>query len=660
MRNIVVAIMALTVALTGCIEKIPVNEAGLRAPSYPLVTIDPFTNAWSPADQLYAAPVEHWTGAEYPLLGVLSVDGQTYRFLGKDPAGEDEPESKERFENAAVQTSVQVRATRTVYTFTCGPVDLQVDFLAPLLLDRLELVSRPVNYISYKIRSNDGARHKMSLYLEAGPGWALHNAKLEHAEGISYKQEGLLYAKAGKAGQKVLNRSGDNMRINWGYCYLAAADDGSTEAAVGQDGTMSLNRSLGKKSKSDGRFMIGYDDLYSISYFGEWLRPYWNADGTHSIEEQFETADAEFEALDQECAAFDAKMKSDAESAGGSKYAELCALAYRQAVAAHKLVYSPSGELMWISKENNSNGCLGTVDVAYPASPLFLLYNPVLAEGLMNPIFEYSESGRWTKPYPCHDIGHYPIAFGQYYGTDMPVEESGNMLTLCAATCKYAESYEYARKHWETLTTWADYLMEFGLDPDEQLCTDDFAGHLAHNVNLSAKAIVAIASFGQMAEGLGHAEVAQKYSSAAREMARRWVEAAADGDHFRLTFDREDSWSQKYNLIWDSLLGLDLFPAEVMQKEISYYLGKQNRYGLPLDVRSAYTKTDWILWTATMAQSREEFDALVNPVWDFYNETTDRVPMSDWVWSDKPEHVGFKARSVVGGLFIRMLKEMQD
>ena len=317
---------------------------------------------------------------------------------------------------------------------------------------------------------------------------------------------------------------------------------------------------------------------------------------------------------------------------------------------------SPDGDLMLLSKENASNGSIGTVDISYPSAPLFLYYNPELCKALLNHIFHYSESGKWQKPFPAHDVGTYPQANGQTYKHDMPVEESGNMLVLTAAVAAAEGNAEYARKHWKELTRWAEYLVENGLDPDNQLCTDDFAGHFAHNANLSIKAIMGIASYGYCARMLGMEEIAGNYFAKAREMAAEWVRMADDGDHYRLTFDKSGTWSQKYNLVWDKLLGFGIFPESVARKEVAYYLGKQNKYGLPLDSRRQWTKADWIVWTATMADDPETFEAFVTPVWNFMNETVLRVPMSDWYKSDAPAHVIFKARAVVGGYWIKMLE----
>ncbi|GHT25624.1 hypothetical protein AGMMS4957_20780 [Bacteroidia bacterium] len=445
------------------------------------------------------------------------------------------------------------------------------------------------------------------------------------------------------------------MRIDWGYFYLVGEKENTT-ANISESGKMSLTRELGSTAAASGKVMIGYDDIYSIQYFGENLRPYWNAAGNQTIVGQFQAANKDYDKLIKSCFIFDKELMCKATEAGGKKYAELCALAYRQAIAAHKLALAPNGDLLFFSKENNSNGSIGTVDITYPSAPLFLYYNPELVKGLLNHIFYYSESGKWTKPFPAHDVGTYPLANGQTYGGDMPVEEAGNVLALIAAIAMVEGNAKYAEKHWEALTTWTDYLAEYGLDPENQLCTDDFAGHFAHNTNLSIKAIIGVASYGRLAEMLGKTDVAAQYTAKAKEMAAEWVKMADDGDHYRLTFDKPNTWSQKYNLVWDKLLKMNIFPQEVAQKEIAYYLGKQNKYGLPLDNRKTYTKTDWVMWTATLAADKATFEQFIDPLYLFQNETIDRVPMSDWVFTDKPTHTGFKARAVVGGYFIKMLE----
>jgi hypothetical protein len=111
--------------------------------------------------------------------------------------------------------------------------------------------------------------------------------------------------------------------------------------------------------------------------------------------------------------------------------------------------------------------------------------------------------------------------------------------------------------------------------------------------------------------------------------------------------------------VWDSILGLHLFPKEVAQTEVTFYKTHMHPYGLPLDDRANYTKLDWSVWSATLAASPEDFRAIVDPIVQFLNKTPDRVPMTDWYDTVTAKQVGFQARSVVGGVYIKMLSDPQ-
>ncbi|WP_363670712.1 family 43 glycosylhydrolase [uncultured Parabacteroides sp.] len=631
------------------------KKNALRAPSYPLIMIDPYTSVWSFTDNLNEDVTRHWTGKEQSLLGVLEVDGTAYRFMGKESPAEGAPE---RFTTAAVQQSVNVLPTQTYYTFACGPVSLDLVFTAPLLLDDLDRMSTPVNYISWQVRSTDGKAHQVRMVVEASPALAVHSEEQAVTTAVE-EENGISYLKTGTVEQAVLARKGDDVRIDWGYFYLAAQTEKQTGMKVSDRKQLVYSHDPGSVSASpvSGYLMVGYDDLYAVQYFKDNRMAYWKHNGEKNIRQAFEEASAQYRSVMNRCRRFDSRLMKDAEKAGGKEYAELCAVAYRQAIAAHKLVEDADGNLLFLSKENFSNGSIGTVDVTYPSAPLFLLYNPELLKGMLNPIFYYSESGQWNKPFAAHDVGTYPQANGQTYPYDMPVEESGNMLILTTAIALREGNAEYARRHWDVLTVWANYLLKEGLDPENQLCTDDFAGHLAHNANLSIKAIMGIAGYGKLAGMLGDKEQADRYIAAARKMAEKWERMADDGDHFRLTFDRENTWSQKYNLVWDKVLGLQIFPDRIARKEVAFYLTRQQPFGLPLDSRKTYTKVDWILWTACLADTEEDFSRLVSPAYKYVNETEPRVPLTDWYEATDGRSINMRARSVVGGFFMKMLEQ---
>jgi Domain of unknown function (DUF4965)/Domain of unknown function (DUF5127)/Domain of unknown function (DUF1793)/Domain of unknown function (DUF4964) len=680
--------LLLTVVSMSPGQAIAQTPAPLRPPATPLIAHDPYFSVWSMNDTLTAEPTKHWTGSEQPLTGLARIDGATYRFMGVSP----------RWADPAIQPMKQVgfqlTPTRTIYSFEQGGVRLDFTFLTPALPQDLEVLSRPVTYLIWEARATDGREHKVKLYLDATSHLVVNRVE-ERAMWSRHRVGDLEVARLGSLSQNVLAKSGDDLRIDWGYLYLAAPPQKAKAATLGttthERGRYANNLSLPESQDLElpthtsrliplialtldldqvgatpvtANAMIAYDDQFSIEYFHRKLRPYWRRNNRTGAADLLKTAARDFASLKERCEKFDAELTADLVKAGGEKYAALSIAAYRQTLAAHKLAADFDGTPLYFSKENFSNGCIATVDVTYPSAPFYLLLNPQLLKAMLRPILDYAQSPRWPWPYAPHDLGTYPLANGQVYGggeeteeRQMPVEESGNMLILMAALAEAEGAAEFSKRYWPLLKKWAEYLKAKGLDPENQLCTDDFAGHLAHNTNLSIKAIVALASYARLAAQLGEKNEAAAYQTLAKQMAVQWAKMADDGDHYRLAFDKAGTWSQKYNLVWDKLLRLNLFAPEVVRKEIAYYKTRQNAFGLPLDNRSTYTKLDWILWTATLADNQSDFTALADPAYKFANESPTRVPLSDWYWTQDGKQRGFQARSVVGGIYIKLLAD---
>lgn len=622
----------------------------LRAPCVPLITVDPYFSIWSNCDKLTDGETVHWTGAKQPLTGVVTVDGDPFVFMGKR---EGVP--------ALEQTALEITACTTRYTFRNETVELRAAFTTPLLLDDLSVASRPVSYLKVTVASVDGAAHAVRLAVTMDDSVCLDRKFQYDTVYAPLSAPGLTGGSVGSSVQKILNRSGDDLRIDWGRAYLATDAAGARAECVeyrGEEGACAHDVTLTAEGP-EALFAFAYDDVRSIRYFGEDLPSYWNKDGK-TIETAIAEAFADYEAVSTRCDALARDLRAKCRT---EQYYELLSLAYRQAVAAHKLAVDGNGELVFISKECFSNGCAATVDVTYPSIPLFLLYRPELVNAMLRPIFRFAHSGEWPFDFAPHDAGQYPLVNGQAYGNkieekyQMPVEECGNVLITVAAAALASKDTSFAWQHWEDLEKWTAYLTRYGLDPANQLCTDDFAGHLAHNCNLAVKAVMGVAAFGILNDLCGHPEKGEALRNTAREMAAAWVVNARDDENvYRLAFDQPGTWSMKYNAVWDKIFGTGIFPEKAFSAEIAVHLAKHmNPYGLPLDNRAAYTKSDWLLWTATMADTEEQFDAFVASLWKAYNESGSRVPLTDWYFTDTALQRGFQNRTVQGGLFIRLL-----
>jgi len=652
-----------------------------RAPAVPLITHNPYFSIWSMADHLTDQQTKHWTETYQPLVGIIRVDGKAFRYMGTNP----------RSLEAAKQLNVSVQATHSYYTFEAAGVILKLSFFTPAFVQDLDLLSRPVTYITWDVSSTDSKIHHLDVLLDMD-GVIATNTDNQLVTWGRTQTKSLTVLNIGSRDQDALNRSGDDLRIDWGYLHLAfPKKDGfssalsftnipdfvSTGELTTEDDLEMPKTPRGKAAHLGAAFhinllpekiesrhaLIAFTEGYMIEYLNRKLKPYWQRNNV-STQAMLDQAESEYSSLEVRGKEYDKALSNDLEKIGGAGYRQLAILTYRQTLAAHGLAADLSGKPMSFPKENNSNGCISTVDVLYPSAPFYLFLNPSLLEAEVRPVLEYASLPRWRFDFAPHDLGTYPLANAQVYGggevteeNQMPVEESGNLLILGAALGQTQGDWHVAKEFWPQFSKWAKYVRLKGLDPENQLCTDDFAGHLAHNANLSIKAIEAIGAYSLMARGLGYTSIADDYMAAAKQMAKAWENLGFDKDHYSLAFDRPGTWSQKYNLVWDKILSLNLFSDTIRQTEVKYYLSHLNRYGLPLDSRKDYTKLDWTIWSATLADNQDDFKTLMTPISAWINESTSRVPLTDWYDTKTGKMVGFKARSVVGGVYIKALAD---
>ncbi len=634
----------------------------LRPPSVPLITVDPYFSVWSAADKLTQKNTVHWTGKPNTVRGTVYIDNVEYRFIGKGSAP------------AMKQTKLDVTAISTEYRFEAGGIELTALFTTPLFPDDYYYFTRPVSYLKLTYKSLDKKSHTVIANIAVSEEICLDYRGQDAVDIEMLDHDGISTAKIGSVSQPVLEKRGDDIRIDWGYFYLSTNTENAKIGAYSEEIPFDENLRHGdlkevafvfaenKVDENNGAlFTFAYDDVESMVYFGQRLRTYWNKNGENILDE-IAKAFADYDFAYLKGVAFSERMFIDATKAGGEKYAELLALSYRQVCAAHKLVLDENGEILYISKECHSNGCAATVDVSYPSIPMFLLYNPELVRGMMRPIFKYSRTPEWVFDFAPHDVGQYPHVNGQVYADNrlegqMPVEECGNMLVMAAAEAVASGDVSFAKANLDLLEAWVVYLKEHGRDPENQLCTDDFAGHMAHNCNLSLKAIMGIAGLGIIYKMSGNEDKYNECIKEAQDMADDWAVRASNGDgSYRLAFDSEGSFSMKYNIVWDKLFETGIMDRKVIASEFASYRRRINKYGLPLDNRAGYTKSDWLVWTATLSADREGFEEMVEPLWAAYNSSESRCPMTDWYQTVTANQCGFRHRSVQGGLFIKLLE----
>ncbi len=654
-----------------------------RMPAVPLITCDPYFSIWSGSDRLYETDAIHWSGKQKRISGITRIDGKAYRFMGM---GEIPPMK---------QTEICVTAINSRYCFEAAGVELILDFWTPLLLDDPDIMSRPCSYLDMWLCSKDGKEHQIELEWEfSGALCCNTDEQVPEIGGGRYVLQHLQIAWMGRKKQQPLGHSGDDIAIDWGYLYLAAENTECTAVSFRKE-SYSLHADFRfRVGAGEARFaslIAAYDDIASINYFGRFMPGYWARDGL-KIQDVMISAASERGAIKRRCEEFEQELEKSAGTFGPA-YIKICSAAYRQSIAAHKLIADENGQLVFISKECHSNGCAATVDVTYPSVALYFLYNPELVLGMLRPIFKFAKLPVWEYDFAPHDVGRYPYVTGQVYGVkdgptaatsmkwkeregyvypmiyqmpqgvylyeagkQMPVEESADVLILAAQLVRMGNEKQRTEifKNLSLLKKWVSYLLKSGLDPGEQLCTDDFGGRLAHNVNLAVKAAVGIEAYSILMRAVGEEDKADSYHEEALRMAKEIYERSVTRDgHTKLTFDGpEESWSLKYNAVWDRVFNSKLWSEDFYSCETEHYRTKHNRYGIPLDSRKTYTKSDWLMWWAACSMDMGTVEEFSGYILKFLEESEDRLPFSDWYYTENGKKESFQNRTVQGGIFM--------
>jgi hypothetical protein len=658
----------------------------IRPPATPLVVRSPYLSSWQRSTASAGTWQTFWNGETTAMAGIARIDGTSSAFAGDPsigPAGA-----------VLEQTHLTLTATRSVFTMQGHGVQITLEYLSPIEPGDLQRQSIPMGWVLVSARSIDGAPHRVSLYLDVSGEWLSGDPSQQFTwapVSVPYSGGAIQAWTMQLAEQQILTEI-DN-RAQWGTIILATPQapglsyqsgpsgtvrtqfvdqgalldtDDTAYTSIGGDGYPSFGFALdlgqvGSRPQTR-QFSLGHVRTPLVSYLGTPLQPLWT-EYFSDWQQMLAFFHADIAGARKRANTLDAKVSADARKAGGAEYEALCVLSLRQAYGATELALGPDNTPWAFLKEISSDGDTSTVDVIFPASPVWIYLDPQYLSLLLRPIFGYAASGRWTARFAPHDLGPYPAAPGYPHngGENMPIEESGNMIIMAAAYTRAAPgttALVYLQAHYRWLKRWADYLVDALPDPGMQNQTDDFAGRIAHSVNLALKGIVAVAAMGQIAEACGERADAIHFRHKARQFIAYWLRhAPAHGQrHLGLTYRRPGrrnrAWGTTYNAYPDALLGTGLVPDSVAAEQAAFYRTKMNRFGLPLQTPHRYGKTDWEMWLAAWLHRHPIAQELIEREYRYANTTRSRVPFCDLYSTVSGDQVyGFQARPVQGGIF---------
>ncbi|KAH8646828.1 hypothetical protein BX600DRAFT_420703 [Xylariales sp. PMI_506] len=681
------------------------NYSPARPPAIPLAVRSPYTSAWqSTANNgtLNSDSPIFWPGNHLGWEGIVVVDGIAYEYLG---ASIQSLPVLSSFRSAKPQ-SVVYDSQSSNYTFLAGPVLIKASFFSPVTPKDICRSSIPLSYLTTSVESLDGQTHDVQFYSDINGAWitddstATLNATTSASTLYSWSyhlatsytfgeldqfpQWGNFTYNTSPLGAKAFSfQSGYSTSLRFAFLQnhnLTNFVDGAFRGSGTREPIFAFAHDFGNVTEAEVRYTIGSIQTPIMRYLYTGgvasLAPWW-ARCYGDIPSLIAFHWNDYDAVAQLGADFEAQLKGDPEA-----YYSIVALSARQVMGAYVYAVPPSAtncgttssdddvEPLMFQKEISSDGNVNTVDVLYPATPFFLWANPEMLRYTLNPLMDNQENTFYPNGYCMHDLGsNFPNATGHVEGNDeyMPVEESGNLILMSYAYYKFSGNGDWIKAHYPLLKQFAQYLIQFSLVPAAQLSTDDFAGTLVNQTNLAIKGIVGLQAMHAVALIAGEADDAANFSATASEYYQQWEYFAINhdptGPHTVLAYEWRSSWGLLYNTYFDKLLNLGVVDAAVYAMQSAWYPKVSQLYGVPLDNRHHYTKSDWEIWTAATCEP-ETRRLFVNGLAYWLNETTTQYPFTDLYetidtgdYPTVPNEVTFIARPVVGGHYALLALE---
>ncbi|KAJ7068407.1 DUF1793-domain-containing protein [Mycena amicta] len=655
--------------------------------SIPLAVRTPYLSTWLPQGAgaaLNDVWPTFWTGQITGWAGFVKVDGVAYSFLGAS--------SVPATFNKAVQKSFKFTSTQSIFVLSAGAVDITVTFLSPVEATDLLKQSIPFSYLAVSAASTDGNAHTVQVYSDISAEWVSGDNSLL-VNWNSTTTGSILTHQVQLQSQTVFGEVNDHTQ--YGSAFYSTPNTAGATYQTGADVTVraqfinngklanTLDTNFRAISNNWPVFGLAHDlgsvttatvpVLFSVGHVRDPAIQYIVAGGALQSRSsyffsQFSTAAdvissflCDYTAALWRANIFDTKVQSDA-AAISTDYAGVVAISIRQSLAANEITVSKTStgafntsDVIVFMKEISSDGNVNTVDVIFPAWPIFLYTNPKLGKFLLEGLFRYQASGQYPNKWSVHDLGSsYPKALGHNDGGDeaMPVEESGNMIIMALSYAQKTGDISHLQQYSALLDQWTSFLVSDSLIPANQISTDDFAGSLANQTNLAIKGIVGIGAMGEIWNLLGDTDKGANYTSIAKSYVTQWqtLSASKTGAHLTLAYGNDASWGLSYNLWGDKLLKLGLFPESVYAEQTAWYAGHANAFGIPLDTRHTYTKSDWELYTASWVTTTAVRNLLITAVKNWVSDGQFNAPFGDlYDTVSGADAIGFKARPVVGG-----------